>query len=91
MATAGLAGRRRKSFGGTSYGLYQLDQSIPGITGCFINLTVNSTDTSGNTYPFVTTWYFKQEVNDTQINVAWTNLETVYENVPTSVNYVAFV
>ena len=70
--------------------IYGLDKSIPGITGCFINLTVNSTSTSGNTHPFVTTWYFNQ-VNDTQINVAWTNLGTVYENIPTSVNYVAFV
>jgi hypothetical protein len=75
--------------GGTTYGSYALDQSIPGIVGCFINPTVNSTDNNGNVYPLVTTWYFNQ-ISDTQINVAWANLGTNYEEIPTSVQYIAF-
>jgi hypothetical protein len=76
--------------GGTSYGSYTLDQSISNIVGCFINPTVNSTNNSGVLYPLVTIWYFNQ-VSDTEINVAWANLGTNYENVPTSVQYIAFV
>jgi hypothetical protein len=52
--------------------------------------TVNSTNNSGALYPLVTTWYFNQ-VSDTQINVAWANLGTDYENIPASVQYIAFV
>ena len=77
--------------GGTSYGSYTLDQSISGIVGCFINPTCNtvSTDNSGALYPFVTAWYFNQ-ISDTQINVAWANLGTFYEGIPTQVQYIAF-
>ena len=80
------------SSGGTSYGSYTLDQSISGIVGCFINPTCNtvSTDNSGALYPFVTAWYFNQ-ISDTQINVAWANLGTFYEGIPTQVQYIAFV
>jgi hypothetical protein len=80
------------SSGGTSYGSYTLDQSISGIVGCFINPGVNtvSIDNSGALYPFVTAWYFNQ-ISDTQINVAWANLGTFYEGIPTQIQYIAFV
>jgi hypothetical protein len=78
--------------GGTSYGSYTLDQSISGIVGCFINPGVStvSIDGSGALYPFVTAWYFNQ-ISDTQINVAWANLGTYYEGIPTQIQYIAFV
>jgi len=76
--------------GGTSYGSYALDQSIPNIVGCFINPFVNSTNSNGTVYPFVSTWYFNQ-ISETEINVVWANLGTNYEQIPTSVQYIAFV
>jgi len=67
--------------GGTGVATYSLDQTISSpLLGCLVNCC---------NYYFVF-WYYYQPSGTNTINVAFSNLSTNYQNLPSSINYICF-